>query len=205
MVLTQWRHYKVFPNWSEAINADTVLGRPVDQTLSQIKLPSLHQTNPAQPEDCGCEMRGYNNSLNIHLVMLTWYIPIDILRVPSFYIATFSLSHLPSSNVFLNVGSCGFKGVAFMNGFNLGRYWPVMGPQVTLYIPRATLSTTTPNKLVLFELDRDSHSCLTIYLTNNHILNGTTPKNYESTQNSDLTHHQRKQLGIPLGWVFLYF
>ena len=22
------------------------------------------------------------------------------------------------------------KGVAFMNGFNLGRYWPVMGPQV---------------------------------------------------------------------------
>ena len=23
------------------------------------------------------------------------------------------------------------KGVAFMNGFNLGRYWPVMGPQVT--------------------------------------------------------------------------
>lgn len=23
------------------------------------------------------------------------------------------------------------KGVAFVNGFNLGRYWPVMGPQVT--------------------------------------------------------------------------
>ena len=22
------------------------------------------------------------------------------------------------------------KGVAFINGFNLGRYWPVMGPQV---------------------------------------------------------------------------
>ena len=22
------------------------------------------------------------------------------------------------------------KGVAFVNGFNLGRYWPVMGPQV---------------------------------------------------------------------------
>ena len=22
------------------------------------------------------------------------------------------------------------KGVAFLNGFNLGRYWPVMGPQV---------------------------------------------------------------------------
>ena len=23
------------------------------------------------------------------------------------------------------------KGVAFVNGFNLGRYWPIMGPQVT--------------------------------------------------------------------------
>ena len=22
------------------------------------------------------------------------------------------------------------KGIAFVNGFNLGRYWPVMGPQV---------------------------------------------------------------------------
>ena len=26
------------------------------------------------------------------------------------------------------------KGVAFVNGFNLGRYWPVMGPQVRLLI-----------------------------------------------------------------------
>ena len=26
------------------------------------------------------------------------------------------------------------KGVAFLNSHNLGRYWPIMGPQVTLYI-----------------------------------------------------------------------
>ena len=26
------------------------------------------------------------------------------------------------------------KGVAFVNGHNLGRYWPIMGPQVILYI-----------------------------------------------------------------------
>ena len=26
------------------------------------------------------------------------------------------------------------KGVAFVNGFNLGRYWPIMGPQVMCII-----------------------------------------------------------------------
>ncbi|KAJ7380055.1 Beta-galactosidase-1-like protein [Desmophyllum pertusum] len=32
-----------------------------------------------------------------------------------------------------------FKGQAFVNGFNIGRYWPVVGPQVTLYVPASTL------------------------------------------------------------------
>lgn len=45
------------------------------------------------------------------------------------------------------------KGVAFINGFNLGRYWEV-GPQRTLYIP-APLLRTGENELILFEL----HGC----------------------------------------------
>ena len=41
-----------------------------------------------------------------------------------------------------------------MNGFNLGRYWPAVGPQITLYVPaNAINSTQGDNKLVLFELD----------------------------------------------------
>lgn len=27
------------------------------------------------------------------------------------------------------------KGFVFVNGFNLGRYWSVVGPQITMYIP----------------------------------------------------------------------
>lgn len=27
------------------------------------------------------------------------------------------------------------KGFVFVNGFNLGRYWPLVGPQITMYIP----------------------------------------------------------------------
>lgn len=43
------------------------------------------------------------------------------------------------------------KGIAFINGFNLGRYWPVAGPQITLYVPRELLKLGK-NEIVLFEL-----------------------------------------------------
>ena len=42
------------------------------------------------------------------------------------------------------------KGVAFVNGFNLGRYWKI-GPQQTLYIPGELLKEE--NELVIFELE----------------------------------------------------
>ena len=46
------------------------------------------------------------------------------------------------------------KGVAFINGHNLGRYWPVKGPQKTLYVPGTYLrSGSELNELILFEID----------------------------------------------------
>jgi beta-galactosidase len=42
------------------------------------------------------------------------------------------------------------KGVVWLNGFNLGRYWE-RGPQKTLYIP-APLLKRGPNELIVFEL-----------------------------------------------------
>lgn len=44
------------------------------------------------------------------------------------------------------------KGVAYVNGYNLGRYWPVVGPQMTLYIP-ATFLRTGQNILEILELE----------------------------------------------------
>lgn len=47
------------------------------------------------------------------------------------------------------------KGVAFVNGFNLGRYWEI-GPQQTLYVPGGLLKEE--NELVIFELEHAKSS-----------------------------------------------
>jgi len=44
------------------------------------------------------------------------------------------------------------KGVAYVNEQNLGRYWPVMGPQVTLYTPGVWLNPSGDNSLTMIEL-----------------------------------------------------
>lgn len=31
------------------------------------------------------------------------------------------------------------KGFVFINGFNIGRHWPLAGPQITLYVPKELL------------------------------------------------------------------
>ncbi|CAM0954269.1 unnamed protein product [Alopecurus aequalis] len=43
------------------------------------------------------------------------------------------------------------KGVAFVNNFNVGRFWPAMGPQCALYVP-APILRAGDNVVVIFEL-----------------------------------------------------
>ena len=62
----------------------------------------------------------------------------------------FSVSGQPM-DTFLNTVGWG-KGVAFVNGHNLGRYWPLPGPQVTLYVPAPFLKTGE-NELIVVELE----------------------------------------------------
>lgn len=45
------------------------------------------------------------------------------------------------------------KGQIWINGFNLGRYWPARGPQVTLFVPANILSTAAPNNITVLELE----------------------------------------------------
>uniref|UniRef100_A0A4W6FLN1 Galactosidase, beta 1-like n=1 Tax=Lates calcarifer TaxID=8187 RepID=A0A4W6FLN1_LATCA len=45
------------------------------------------------------------------------------------------------------------KGQVWINGVNLGRYWPARGPQQTLYIPGPLLSTSLPNNITVLELE----------------------------------------------------
>lgn len=46
-----------------------------------------------------------------------------------------------------------FQGVLFINGFNLGRYWPLAGPQMTLYLPKELLRQKG-NSIDVLELQR---------------------------------------------------
>jgi beta-galactosidase len=67
--------------------------------------------------------------------------------VPRFHRCTFYLEG--TGDTFLDLGQWG-KGVAWINGFNLGRYWEI-GPQDVLYVP-APLLRTGSNELVILEL-----------------------------------------------------
>ncbi|KAM4584294.1 beta-galactosidase isoform 2-T2 [Odontesthes bonariensis] len=67
------------------------------------------------------------------------------------------------------------KGQIWINGFNLGRYWPSRGPQVTLYVPAYILSTATANNVTVLELEGapcGSQPC-TVEFTATAVLNAT--------------------------------
>ncbi|XP_040892009.1 beta-galactosidase [Toxotes jaculatrix] len=73
------------------------------------------------------------------------------------------------------------KGQVWINGFNLGRYWPTRGPQVTLFVPANILSTAAPNNVTVLELEGapcSSGPC-TVEFTNTPILNATVLSHYD--------------------------
>lgn len=69
---------------------------------------------------------------------------------PVFLRGRFTISGQPL-DTFLDTTGWG-KGVAFVNGHNLGRYWPLVGPQITLYVPAPYLRTGE-NELIILELE----------------------------------------------------
>lgn len=76
---------------------------------------------------------------------------------PTFYRGTFQAYDL--GDTFLKLEGW-TKGVAYLNGFNLGRYWDI-GPQKTLYIP-APLLRLGDNELIIFELHGTKNSIVTL-------------------------------------------
>ncbi|WP_431277929.1 beta-galactosidase [Leifsonia poae] len=67
---------------------------------------------------------------------------------PAFARGTFEIDD--PTDLFLNTSRWG-KGVVWVNGFNLGRYW-ARGPQRTLYVPGAVLVAGV-NEVIVLELD----------------------------------------------------
>ncbi|XP_071041497.1 beta-galactosidase isoform X1 [Parasteatoda tepidariorum] len=106
----------------------------------------------------------------------------DPASTPMLYGGQFTLESGAILDTFLQLDGW-HKGVAFINGFNLGRYWPIVGPQVTLYAP-STLFQTEPavNNLTILELEhapcQNANTCV-VQFVDNPIINGTTPLNQE--------------------------
>ncbi|MFC4619847.1 beta-galactosidase family protein [Camelliibacillus cellulosilyticus] len=75
---------------------------------------------------------------------------------PAFHRATFVVDE--PADTFIDM--CGWtKGVVFINGFNIGRYWHI-GPQQTLYVP-APLLKSGQNDIIVFELHGQKELSLT--------------------------------------------
>jgi beta-galactosidase len=75
---------------------------------------------------------------------------------PAFYRGTFTLDH--AGDTFLDT-SAWSKGMVWVNGHNLGRYWEI-GPQQTLYCPAPWLKMGT-NEIVVFEFNAVRHGAIT--------------------------------------------
>lgn len=75
--------------------------------------------------------------------------------LPTFYVGNFSIpSGIPDlpQDTFIQFPGWA-KGQVWINGFNLGRYWPTKGPQMTLFVPRNILTTSAPNNITVLELE----------------------------------------------------
>ncbi|XP_039192896.1 beta-galactosidase [Crotalus tigris] len=82
------------------------------------------------------------------------------------------------------------KGQVWINGFNLGRYWPSLGPQLTLFVPRNILVSSSPNNITILELERSPcgiQNCL-VEFVDKPILNKTLDYegNFEKLFSKDL-------------------
>ncbi|CAG2112123.1 unnamed protein product, partial [Medioppia subpectinata] len=96
-------------------------------------------------------------------------------RIPGFYFSEFVLSDNKDYplDTFLRLDGWR-KGLAFLNGFNLGRYWTV-GPQLTLYTPKHLFNAfPKPNKLIVFELENTAND-RSVQFVKQSVLNATTP------------------------------
>lgn len=94
--------------------------------------------------------------------------------VPGFFYGTFRLPEgRTKKDTFLDVTGWG-RGVVFLNGVNLGRYWPKKGPQQTLYLPAPFMwSYPDENTILLLEMESVPRGQRTVKLVDRHIINGS--------------------------------
>ncbi|XP_058467992.1 beta-galactosidase-like isoform X2 [Malaya genurostris] len=88
---------------------------------------------------------------------------------PTLYYGTFNINDKEICDTYLNPTGWG-KGVVFINGFNLGRYWPLAGPQITLYVSRHILKCNI-NEIILVEFQMAKFPSLNIDFVSSPMFN----------------------------------
>ncbi|XP_067259026.1 beta-galactosidase [Chanodichthys erythropterus] len=109
-------------------------------------------------------------------ISLTSTTPPPALSPPTFYAGSFlipdGIPDLPQ-DTYIQFPNWR-KGQVWINGFNVGRYWPSRGPQVTLFVPANLLSTSVQNNITVLELESapcSSGSCV-VEFTDTPVING---------------------------------
>lgn len=92
---------------------------------------------------------------------------------PTFYMGTFQPNGV-AWDTFLKLHEW-TKGQVWINGVNLGRYWPARGPQQTLYVPGTLISPTQTNNITVLELE-EAPTHLRVLFMDRPLLNVTVSK-----------------------------
>ncbi|XP_066467702.1 beta-galactosidase-1-like protein isoform X2 [Tiliqua scincoides] len=106
----------------------------------------------------------------------TWPLPNKGSTGPMFYRGTFTTGGINQDSYIKLPGWS--KGQVWINGFNLGRFWPVRGPQHTLFVPGPFLSASAPNNITVLELQAAPEQPHVLFL-DRPLLNGTSSSTHK--------------------------
>ncbi|XP_064573937.1 beta-galactosidase-1-like protein isoform X1 [Zonotrichia leucophrys gambelii] len=81
---------------------------------------------------------------------------------PAFYTGTFETPGI-AWDTFVKFPGWS-KGLLWINGFNLGRFWSCRGPQQTLFVPGSVLHAGRPNNITVLELEGAPPTPLLLFL-----------------------------------------
>ncbi|XP_052681959.1 beta-galactosidase-like isoform X2 [Crassostrea angulata] len=120
------------------------------------------------------------------------------LTTPSFYVGKLHVPKEPS-DTFLDMSAWGKGQNLIMSSsmINVGRYWPYVGPQVRLYVPKPFLAPSpTINYIIMFELEQapcDTADKCTVEFVDQALINAAPHKpNFEREE----TVFSRKRISV---------
>lgn len=137
-------------NFNVADDTKGILGTVSIQKLDGEKLPLTNWNSTAFPLDTMNIEKLVEKYTSRNVMPLNSQSSPILRNGPVVYHGEFTVSDL--GDTYLNPTGWG-KGVAYVNGLNLGRYWPLAGPQLTMYVPNEILKLGI-NTIVLIEYQR---------------------------------------------------